>query len=699
MTWLISPSVNNIVNSELDKTLDYFYSYTALELELNTQELTRLTSLKSYEILDTALEPEYDDFTKLASQICGTPISAISFIDENRQWFKSSVGLKERQTPREISFCTHTIQQNDLFIVENALEDARFKNNPLVTGDLGIRFYAGAPLRSHDGQNLGTICVIDTKPRQITAEQGEALRILSKQLITQLEYRRLTLRQKQAIDAHGVRDRISQNFPGVLYQIAMRADGSFYFPYMSERCEDIFGVSAKALLQEGFQVLDRIHPDDQARYQKSVEESSAHLTPWKMSFRILSKYGKYIWVEGASQPFRKPDGEIVWDGVLLDVTEVRNYQEEAERLMQTIDAIPHIIAYFTVDGDTAYVNQAGRKAFGLPPSGPINESTRGIEQVKLRLPISAQKTIFSEALPYAFENGLWEGETVIFDHSHNREERTMFLTLLTHKDRAGELLYVSIVMRDLTEQKNAYSQLEKQRSLMIETSKMASLGEMASGIAHEINNPLAIILGKTALLKELVGRNNSDAATIIKHLERIESTSLRISKIIKGLRTFSRNAEKDPLTASVLSLIFEDTFELCKERFRTSSVELIVEQPNDLKIYCRPVQLVQVFLNLLNNAYDAIQNCPDRWVKVHTLVENDRVRINFIDCGPGIPEDIAPKIMNPFFTTKDVGKGTGLGLSIARGIIEDHHGKLWLDRTHPNTCFAIELPLRPTNGS
>ena len=180
-------------------------------------EKQRLSVLWQYQVLDTVPEEVFDDLTELAARICEAPIAMITLVDDSRQWFKSKVGVTVKETSRDISFCGHAIAQTELFIVPDATKDQRFATNPLVTSEPKIRFYAGAPLITPDGYPLGTLCVIDKVARELRPDQKNALRVLARHVMTQLELRR---RSHQLTDAHKEKDRVQEELKSVKAELA-----------------------------------------------------------------------------------------------------------------------------------------------------------------------------------------------------------------------------------------------------------------------------------------------------------------------------------------------------------------------------------------------------------------------------------------------------------------------------------------------
>ena len=238
-------------------------------------------------------------------------------------------------------------------------------------------------------------------------------------------------------------------------------------------------------------------------------------------------------------------------------------------------------------------------------------------------------------------------------------------------------------------------QLKTAQQQLVEASKLSALGQMAGGVAHEINNPLAIISCNGNMLKELLLEGDLEKNMALKITEKILATTDRIAKIIVGLKAFSREGQTDLFSPTSLKGIVDNTVALCFEKFKFHGINIRVELPEeDVTINCRAVQISQVLLNLLSNAFDAAQKGSEKWVAINFKNMGDLVEIEVLDSGPGVKPEIQSKIFQPFFTTKDFGHGTGLGLSVSLGVVMDHGGKLSLDSKASNTRFVICLPLQ-----
>jgi signal transduction histidine kinase/integral membrane sensor domain MASE1/Fe-S cluster biosynthesis and repair protein YggX len=236
-------------------------------------------------------------------------------------------------------------------------------------------------------------------------------------------------------------------------------------------------------------------------------------------------------------------------------------------------------------------------------------------------------------------------------------------------------------------------ELEESKIQLLQASKMASLGEMASGMAHEINNPLTIITAKLKVLSFMLADLKTERPEIFGEMDRIQITTDRISKIVKGLKSFSRSSVKDPFELVSLKDIVNETLALCAEKFKSEGIDLEVSEVPNIFLHCRSGQISQVLLNLLNNSRDAVEDLKNKWIKIDFEVKGLKlIDIMVTDSGEGIPKEVSERMMEPFFTTKVVGKGTGLGLSIAKGIIDDHGGKLYLNSRSFHTRFVIEIP-------
>ena len=258
-----------------------------------TNEIERLKALKEYSVLDTLSEKEYDAITQLASYICGTPIALVSLIDEERQWFKSTVGIDVTETPRNISFCQYTIMGDEVFEVPNATEHELFYDNPLVTGNPDIRFYAGAPLVNKDGYNMGSLCVIDTEAKNLTDDQKNALKLLAGQVVSLLD-----LRKNHADFVESQKE--LNNFIELSKDLVCIAnvDGLFY--KVNPAFTTVLGYSKEEL--EGSSFINLVHPDDLASTYKEIEKLAQGEMTISFENRYRCKNGEYIVLSWNTSP-------------------------------------------------------------------------------------------------------------------------------------------------------------------------------------------------------------------------------------------------------------------------------------------------------------------------------------------------------------------------------------------------------------
>ncbi|HEX9151803.1 MAG TPA: PAS domain S-box protein [Flavobacterium sp.] len=256
-------------------------------------EIERLKALKAYSIMDSLPEKEYDSITQLASYICAAPIALVTLLDKERQWFKSSVGLGVTETPRNLSFCQYAIMGNDVYEVNNAKENELFANNPLVTGNPNIQFYAGVPLQDKNGFNLGSLCVIDTKARTLTNEQKNALKLLADQVVLLLDLRK---RNADFIKS----EREFQNFIELSKDLVCIANVDGFFYKVNPAFTAVLGYSKEEL--EGKPFIDFIHPEDLDKTLKEVEKLFAERTNISFENRYRCKNGKYILLSWNTSP-------------------------------------------------------------------------------------------------------------------------------------------------------------------------------------------------------------------------------------------------------------------------------------------------------------------------------------------------------------------------------------------------------------
>ena len=255
------------------------------------------------------------------------------------------------------------------------------------------------------------------------------------------------------------------------------------------------------------------------------------------------------------------------------------------------------------------------------------------------------------------------------------------------KNASGLPTAVMGTCQDVTEKYLAEKALEESRLKAVQAAKLASIGEVAAGIAHEINNPLAIISGTVALLDRYV----HDEIKLKSKIETVTKSIQRITKIVSGLKKFSRVDEKKDFKNNIMSEIVQEVLVLSEIRSHGLGVKVTADIQTNAMAFCDALEIEQVLVNLINNSIDAVRQLSDKWVRINLFEEGSHIVLQVVDSGSGISPAIESKLFQPFFTTKPVGEGTGLGLSICKGIMDKHKADFFLNRTFSNTCFEMRF--------
>lgn len=354
-------------------------------------------------------------------------------------------------------------------------------------------------------------------------------------------------------------------------------------------------------------------------------------------------------------------------------------------LQKVIDNIPALVGYWDRDLKNKLANKAYFEFYNKKP-----EDIYGLHLSDLIGPLFIKNKIY-------FEKAL-EGELQTFERDIPTATGIKS-TLATYiPDKVGhEVVGFFVLVFDVTELKALQEKEKEQQFLLYTKSRLSLLGEMAGGIAHEINNPLTIIKGKAAvMLKQLATMPDDESKhRLLTHLQSIDQTVDRISAIVKGMKSFSRDAEKDPKTIVKLKDIFSEVLNLTSEKIKEQEIRLSVEGEENCqeKINCNKVQIEQVLVNLMSNSIYEVDKLEDKWIKILIEKRQQNILIRVVDAGLGISPEAVEKLMIPFFTTKPTGHGTGLGLSICKGLVESHGGQFYYELYRGNTSFVVELPL------
>lgn len=345
-----------------------------------------------------------------------------------------------------------------------------------------------------------------------------------------------------------------------------------------------------------------------------------------------------------------------------------------------------IVAATDAKGTITYVNEKFCEVSGYNREELIGKTHKVINSK------THPKSFFADLWGTISEGQVWRGE--ICNRAKNGTLYWVYTTIVPFLGTDGKPIQFLSIRYDITGLKLAEKTIMDQQEKLVAASRLSAIGEMAAAITHEINNPLGVILGRVEMLKVILTKGNFEVHDLLRIADTIEVTGQRIAKIVRSMKTMAHHhQEEEPKVRVSVQELLEDACDLCYFRFQNHGIRLTQSLlDKNLKVDCRSHQVVQVLVNLLNNAFDATQELQEKWVHIEVLDRDTEVEISFTDSGSGIPKEVQKKMFNPFFSTKSVQYGTGLGLSISQGILHQNGGRLEYDSQSPHTRFLVYLP-------
>lgn len=427
-----------------------------------------------------------------------------------------------------------------------------------------------------------------------------------------------------------------------------------------------------------------IHPDDlEATFTAINKHLRGETALYECRFRMLTKSGEIQWcLDRGCISKRSEAGEAIsLSGVNINITPLVQLEQSLIRSQQQLEAmirsVPAPVAMF--DKNLRYLAFSTNWEQEWSKFGPI------VLGQKMNFDKLANLEVWTEKMNDALKGMTGRRDEDLIQAGPDVQVWLRWV-VQPWLDSNGDVGGVILMAEDITDRKQAQMR-------MTQASKLSALGEMAGGIAHEINNPLSIIKGYIDLLKRHARRKSLNENLMLKYIDKMDFTVDRISRIVNGMRRFSREGSQDEKQPYSLNKIIDETLDICLERINNSGTSVNIEHfESDALVFCRPVEISQVLLNLINNSFHATYHLSHPWIKIKCIDHSDKYEIRLIDSGEGVPLSIRSKLFQPFFTTKDIGIGTGLGLSISKGIIEEHMGHLVYVEDSVNTTFSITLP-------
>ncbi len=651
-----------------------------------SNEEKRLEALKKLNILDSMPEKQFDDITKLASIICGTPMTLITLIDENRQWFKSKIGLEGTETPRDVSFCRYAIMDDKVFEVENALKDSRFVNNPFVTGDPNVRFYAGAPLKTEEGYNLGALCVIDTKPNKLSAEQKEALTILANEVVANMKLRKdrnnVVSENFVINESNELLNAFIENSPSM---ISMKdLDGRYI--YINSNAARSIGKEVSELI--GLTVHDLRGKEIGDEISKNELEVKQERKTTRHEYHIEDKY--YL---SYTFPLINKEKEVYGVGTISNDVTLAKRNELALQKSNT-----RFLSIFNNSSVGMVISALGSRKIVNVNRAFLDLFDYDTEEGLLGRTLDSLALSSSEEAARVAQVMQKQG-FVLNEEVHCRTKNGADLTLLFSVNMIDmddeDFFLVSYI--DITERKRLELQLVEAKKVAEQAT--VSKSSFLANMSHEIRTPLNAMIGFADLL-DTTPLNAQQK----EYLSAIDVSGKNLLTIINDILDFSKieagmlSIEKIPFSPQQL---IHSVYTMFSRKAHSKNIKLFntIDPAMPALLKGDPTRLNQIMINLIGNAVK-FTNEGNVSIDVEVLEKSNRqaiIRISVKDTGIGIAPEKLFTIFERFTqaesdTTRSYG-GTGLGLSIAKKLVELQGGTIRVNSVlEKGSEFSFTIP-------
>ncbi len=666
-------------------------------------EKSRLAQLRNYRILDSEPDEDFDALTKLASSIFDAKISLISLVDENRQWFKSRIGLNITETERKHSFCSVAIEdKNNVMVVPNAKLDERFKNNPLVTGDPSIVFYAGAPVVDSEGYALGTICIIDSEEKEFTQKDILTLAALAKVVAEKIESKKL---KNDLIKERKERDIIINSLPSLLF--------------LKDTKNNILLVNETAAAAAGYSVEEMINkptvdffPLADQYYKADLEVIKSKQSKFGIEEEYITDKKEHLWIKTDKIPFLNENGEV--ESLLVvssDITETKKLENkllsEVSTKTKILNSAKLSIIATDKNGIVELFSKGAETLLGYDSTEVVGvqkldffhvkeeiESRASYLSQEFSITISPDFSLFAEKA----KRGLSHSR----EWSYVRKDNTIvpvLLSITSIEDQNNEITGYLAIAKDISLEKIVERESKVREEL---EKKIVQAGNIAirknrflANISHEIRTPLTTIISLSELLSE---EKLPDG--MVEDLNEIVSSAHHLNKMIGGILDFSKIESGQlpiiPVRTELKTFIrgISKSLQAFAENKNVKyEVDVIGVLPEFIEIDSTRVR--QVIDNLTSNACKFTQS--GGLVRLVIDVSEGVIDFSVIDTGAGIPESVVDTIFEPYFqidgSLARQESGIGLGLAISKELASVMGGELKvISKLEVGSTFSFSVP-------